>query len=144
MRAAALIDPLCSMARSKSALPGPIAIARPLARKPLIAVAAGVAVVLAGTTLAHPAFDDRLMSWLGFTTRRPATQDFVPLFPWLGVVLLGVGLGHALVRRRFGPLASVARAPGALRWMGRHSLPIYMLHQPLLMGTLWLLLRARA
>lgn len=119
-------------------------IARPLVRKPAIAVAAGVLVGLAGVTLAHPAFDQRLTSWIGFTTRKPATQDFVPLFPWLGVVLLGIGLGHALVRTQFRPLAPFARVPHPLRWMGRHSLSIYLLHQPLLMGALWLLLRARA
>jgi len=118
-------------------------IARPLARKPAAAVALGVLVVTAGLGIAHPAFDDRLTSWIGFTTRKPDTQDYVPMFPWLGVVLLGIGLGQGLWHAQFRPVGVLARAPRALRWMGRHSLAIYMVHQPLLMGALWLILRSR-
>ena len=119
-------------------------LARPLARRPRLALLLGLAVVFAGLALSHPAFDARLTSWLGFTTRRPPTQDFVPLFPWLGVVLLGIALGHALLRTRFAPIAPLARAPRALLWLGRHSLAVYMAHQPILMGALWLVLRRPA
>jgi uncharacterized membrane protein len=38
-------------------------------------------------------------------------------------------------------VALLAGAPRALRWLGRHSLAVYMVHQPLLLGALWLLLR---
>ena len=119
-------------------------VARPLASRPAAAVALGVLVVAAGLLIAHPAFDHRSTSWIGFTTYKPATQDYVPVFPWLGVVLLGVGLGHALLRAQFRPLAALGRAPRPLLWMGRHSLAIYMVHQPILMGALWLALRIRA
>jgi len=119
-------------------------VARPLARKPMTSLAAGIAVIVAGLTLQHPVFDQRVTSWIGFTTFKPATQDYVPVFPWLGVVLVGVALGHALVRAGFAPVRRLSRAPALLRWMGRHSLGIYMAHQPLLMGAIWLALRARA
>jgi uncharacterized membrane protein len=119
-------------------------IARPLAQRPVVAVGLGIAIILAGLAFSHPAFDSRLTSWIGFTTRKPATQDYVPLFPWLGVVLLGIGLGNALLRAQLRPIAALGRAPRPLLWMGRYSLAIYMVHQPLLMGVLWLLLRAWA
>ena len=117
-------------------------IARPLTAHPRLALAIGIAAVVAGLTLSHPFFDTRLTSWIGFTTVKPPTQDFVPLFPWLGVVLAGVWAGDGLARRSFAPLASLARAPGWLATLGRHALLIYMLHQPLLLGALWLVLRA--
>jgi uncharacterized membrane protein len=104
-------------------------------------MALGTAVIAAGLALSHPFFDTRATSWIGFNTVKPATEDFVPLFPWLGVVLLGIALGHGLVRRDFAPVAPLARAPQALRWRGRHSLVVYMLHQPTLLGVLWLVLR---
>jgi len=119
-------------------------VARPLARNAAAAVVLGILVVSAGLLIAHPAFDHRMTSWIGFTTQKPATQDFVPVFPWLGVVLLGVGLGHGLWRAQFRPIAALGRAPRPLLWMGRHSLAIYMVHQPLLMSALWLVLRIRA
>ena len=68
---------------------------------------------------------------------------WVPLFPWLGVVLAGIALGHALAARDFRPVAFLARTPTALRWMGRHSLAIYMVHQPLLIGALMVAVRLR-
>ena len=119
-------------------------VARPLARKPMTSLVAGVAVIVAGLTLQHPVFDQRVTSWIGFTTFKPATQDYVPVFPWLGVVLVGIALGHALVRVDFAPVRILGSAPALLRWMGRHSLAIYMAHQPLLMGAIWLALRARS
>jgi len=113
----------------------------PLVRFPRAALALGIAIVVAGLVVAHPAFDAPWLSWIGFTTRPPATEDYVPLFPWLGVALAGITLGDALARRAFKPLDLVARAPAVLRWLGRHSLAIYMVHQPILIGALALALR---
>jgi uncharacterized membrane protein len=115
-------------------------VARPFARRPVLAVVLGTAVVVAGATLSHPAFDMRALSWIGFATMKPDTQDYVPLFPWLGVVLAGIGLGHALVRVQFRPIAWLAGTPRALRWLGQHSLATYMIHQPVLMGLIRLVL----
>lgn len=116
-------------------------LARPLAGRPALALALGTAAIVAGLVVSHPVFDTRATSWLGFNTVKPPTEDFVPLFPWLGVVLLGIALGHELLRRDFSPVAPLARAPEVLRWLGRHSLAVYMLHQPILLGLLWVIVR---
>ncbi|GIK87794.1 MAG: hypothetical protein BroJett026_32750 [Betaproteobacteria bacterium] len=112
-------------------------LARPLAARPRLALALGAGALAGGLAFSHPFFDARATSWIGFTTRKPATQDYVPLFPWIGVVLAGIALGAALARRSFAPVAGLDRLPAALRWLGRHSLLVYMVHQPLLMGALW-------
>jgi len=116
-------------------------LARSLAGRPVLALGLGIVAIIAGLALSHPLFDTRAASWIGFNTVKPPTEDFVPLFPWIGVVLLGVVVGHELLRRDFSPVAPLARAPKALRWLGRHSLAVYMVHQPLLLGILWLVLR---
>jgi hypothetical protein len=41
----------------------------------------------------HPFFDSRLTNWIGLVTRRPVTEDYVPLLPWLGVVWWGMAAG---------------------------------------------------
>ena len=118
-------------------------LAWPLRRRPRAALAAGLAIVAAGLTLSHPAFDPRALSWLGFTTMKPPTEDYVPLAPWAGVVLIGVAIGRAVVGSRHRGHGALAAAPQWLRWLGRHSLAVYMVHQPLLLGLLWLAVRLR-
>jgi uncharacterized membrane protein len=113
-------------------------LAWPLVRFPVPALIAGLAIVVAGLVYSNAAFDAPWLSWIGFTTRKPATEDYVPLAPWLGVVLIGIALGHALARSSYRALRPLAGAPSWLRLMGRHSLAVYMIHQPILMTVLWL------
>jgi uncharacterized membrane protein len=113
-------------------------LAWPLVRRPGMALVIGCVVIAAGVGWSNPAFDAAALSWLGFVTVKPATADYVPLAPWAGVALLGIALGHRLARDAFRALAPVAAAPGWLRWLGRHSLAVYMVHQPILLGVLWL------
>jgi uncharacterized membrane protein len=100
-----------------------------------------LAVIAAGITLSNPAFDGFALGWIGFMTSKPYTEDYVPLFPWAGVLFCGIAVGHALVRNRFAILSSLATPPRWLAWLGRHTLAIYMLHQPILFGALWLIAR---
>jgi uncharacterized membrane protein len=113
-------------------------LARPFVRRPLLALVIGIAMITVGLAVALPSFDARALSWIGFTTRKPATEDYVPLAPWCGVVFVGIALGGALARLSWRPLAPLAAAPHWLRWLGRHSLAVYMVHQPILLGMLWL------
>ncbi|MEZ5608431.1 MAG: heparan-alpha-glucosaminide N-acetyltransferase [Burkholderiaceae bacterium] len=82
------------------------------------------------------ALDSRWLNGLGVITHKPITEDYVPLLPWLGVMLLGVGAAQALpaawLRR---PVGRIGRG---LALLGRHSLTVYMLHQPVLIGALML------
>jgi uncharacterized membrane protein len=74
-------------------------------------------------------FDQRALSWLGLASKRPVTEDFVPLFPWMAVMWWGMAAGQRLTIR-------ATNTPHALVWLGRWSLTWYMLHQPLLIGGL--------
>jgi uncharacterized membrane protein len=116
-------------------------LARPLIDRPRIALVAGIIVIAAGILLSSPHFDNRMLGWLGFMTGKPVTEDYVPLFPWAGVLLLGVAAGHALIADNFAMLAPLSRLPRALRFLGRHSLAVYLVHQPLLLGLLGLVVR---
>lgn len=114
---------------------------RPLAARPCVAGAVGIVVIVAGLTYANPAFDHRALGWIGFMTQKPVTEDYVPLFPWAGVLFVGLAVGHWLERTRFAALLPLAGAPVALRWLGRHSLAAYLIHQPVMIATLWLVVR---
>jgi uncharacterized membrane protein len=84
-----------------------------------------------------PLFDAPALQWLGLVTRKPVTEDYVPVLPWLGVLLLGLATGQALLRHRR-TLLSVAlpRVLTPLAALGRWPLTFYMLHQPLLIGAI--------
>ena len=73
---------------------------------------------------------------LGFTYPGFTSSDYFPLLPWLFLFLLGTAAGGWVLqqRERLGAL----RLPGALTWPGRHSLLLYLLHQPVLYGISWL------
>ena len=113
-------------------------LAWPCVRRPALALAIGAAVIAAAFAFTAPRFDSRAWSWIGFTTHKPATEDYVPLFPWAGVVFVGIALGHALIRTSFRALGPLSHSPRWLTFLGRHSLFVYMVHQPILLGVLWM------
>lgn len=97
----------------------------------------GVATIWLGNAYSHGLFDQPGLAWIGLMTRKPITEDYVPLLPWFGVCLIGYGLTQEILRRRlFKALEQIRPRPCLLAWMGRHSLAIYLLHQPLLLGIL--------
>jgi uncharacterized membrane protein len=65
-------------------------------------------------------------NWLGLISRKPVTEDYVPLLPWLGTLWWGLAAGQRLQRRR-GHVLQVTL-----------PLSFYMLHQPVLIGALML------
>src|SRR4029077_19222232 len=104
---------------------------------------AAILVLLAPDFVASAVFDAPFLRWLGLSTITPATLDFEPVFPWLSPFLAGMALARlALPRFAISPLAlwTPRRAPGrAFAWAGRHSLAIYLIHQPVMFGTLSLI-----
>lgn len=78
-------------------------------------------------------FNARALNWLGLNWKKPVTEDFVPLLPWISAMLLGLAASGRWPAQR-------PAWPGLI-WLGRHSLAYYMLHQPLMIGVLWWLFR---
>lgn len=70
------------------------------------------------------------------------TIDYFPLLPWFGVILVGVALGNFLYKdnkRRFKiPDLSKYKPATIFSWLGQHSLIIYLLHQPIIAGALFI------
>jgi len=71
------------------------------------------------------------LMWLGLKFNNFNTLDYFPLLPWFGVILLGIYFGKLLYpkgKRRF----NINLENKYLSFLGRHSLIIYLLHQPIL------------
>lgn len=77
---------------------------------------------------------------LGFISLGFYSADYFPLLPWFFLFLTGTALGGWCLAHRENRLLTVS-LPGALTWPGRHSLIIYVLHQPVLYGISYLIWR---
>jgi uncharacterized membrane protein len=84
--------------------------------------------------------DAKTWNWLGLVTRKPITEDYVPLIPWLGVMCWGMAAGQWVLKNHANwlvlPSASTHRAVGFLATLGRWSLSYYLVHQPVMIGVL--------
>jgi uncharacterized membrane protein len=97
----------------------------------------GAMLLLLPMWVEHPFFDTRWTNWVGLTTRKPITDDWVPVLPWLGVMWWGLALGQWLMRRHYGWLSETLIRPlQPLAILGRWPLTVYMLHQPIFIGLL--------
>jgi len=107
-----------------------------------VALAGGAFFLGGGEFLASPVFNAAWLQWIGLSTSEPMTQDWRPLFPWAGALLLGVAaakLPLPVYGERAGVSADPPPASGARTWLpflGRHSLLIYLAHQPALFALL--------
>lgn len=104
---------------------------------PLIA-ALGAGVLALPHLVRHEVFSAPALLWTGLAPVPPTTLDYEPVFPWLAPCLFGIAAakwldltGH-LHRHARPATPRLAR----LAWPGRHSLAIYLIHQPVLIGLL--------
>jgi uncharacterized membrane protein len=116
-------------------------------RLPVIAVVVAAALCLAAPVfLTSPLFNSPWLLWLGLATEAPPSNDYNPMLPWFGMVLLGIAAGHAALSRHPPPFWAQWQPHNAIErgvaFIGRHSLAFYLLHQPVLIGLLWLVARA--
>ncbi|UYV37003.1 DUF1624 domain-containing protein [Rhodobacteraceae bacterium D3-12] len=101
----------------------------------------GVGVVALPMVYRSEVFTGRWGAWTGLSPWVPPTLDFEPVFPWFAPFLFGMMFAH--LAARFGVWTWLrvtfggGRVPKALLWPGRHSLMIYLVHQPILIGLLW-------
>jgi uncharacterized membrane protein len=104
-------------------------------------MAVAVVIAILPHVFRHELFNQSWFWWTGLGTVQPATNDFVPVFPWTAYVLLGLALGKlAIARQALSSQQMLAPVEGkagrGLVFLGQHSLIYYLLHQPALFGLL--------
>jgi len=112
--------------------------ALPFLRFHWLTLVAGIALIVLDMQFSHPLFNQPWLHWIGLMTHKPFTEDYVPVIPWFGVVLIGIFIGQGLFRWKalqvLGRLRSEHALARFLALAGRHGLAIYVTHQPLLFG----------
>lgn len=105
-----------------------------------ITLAAGLLVIVAGIMVDGLRSQSPWLLWLGIKQVGTYMVDYYPVLPWYGIALIGIFAGYSLYpngerRIRFPAWGGTAPARG-LQFLGRHSLVIYLIHQPILIGLL--------
>jgi len=103
----------------------------------------GVFCIILGAYLKGFIFNFSYLSWLGFRPAQFYSVDYFPLLPWFGVVLIGIFFGNIFYpdySRKF-QLVELSSFSGikVFCFLGKHSLLIYLLHQPLMIAAFYLL-----
>ena len=98
----------------------------------------GSVLIIQGLYVPEISVEHYWLLWLGLAPAGFYSLDYVPLLPWFGVVRLGLAAGKLLYKdgkRAFKlPDLSQSKLVSPLTWLGKHSLPVYMLHMPFIMA----------
>lgn len=120
-----------------------IILAYPFLNFKTLNVIIGAVIIAVGLYLQNLAFDFPWLLWLGLAPADFYTLDYFPLLPWFGLILIGIYMGDALYggykrKVELPDLSSYAFMKPMIQ-LGRNSLAIYIVHQPLLILALYLL-----
>lgn len=109
-------------------------------RLPPLVTAGAAALSFALPSLLPGATETPMLDFIGLSATPAVSNDFVPLFPWLAACLAGIAAARALIDANALPVPSESKAAPAkaLVWLGRRSLAVYLVHQPVLIALVWL------
>lgn len=93
-----------------------------------------------GLTLPLPAFlyNQPLLYPLGFSCTGLSSADYYPIIPWFFLFLAGGFCGDSVKNGKFPAFFYRSHSP-VLAAIGRHTMIIYLLHQPIIYGIMLLL-----
>lgn len=106
----------------------------------------GLYIVICGCDIHYMDYctDNLIFLPVGFyIEEEPYMADYMPLFPWLGVFLIGCVVGRTCYKEKKTLFAGKGKVMTAIarpiEFIGRHSLIIYLTHQPVIYGILFVI-----
>ncbi len=110
-------------------------------RLPVLIIAVLAVVVFVAPNFAtSTAFDSPWLWWTGLQTVPLRTVDYEPIFPWFAAFLAGMAVAKLASHLGLWEMLSTNtsyRGFGALTFFGRHTLIVYLIHQPILISVVW-------
>lgn len=88
-------------------------------------------------------FDAPWWWWSGLNAFLPRSSDYVPIFPFFAAVLLGISCAKWM--KKYGSISALStenlngQPASLLKFIGRHSLIYYLVHQPVLITILYMI-----
>ncbi len=107
-------------------------------------ILAAVAVQLVTPLIRSPDLAGMAFYWTGLSAIPPRSNDFVPVLPWFSAVLAGMAAARLVLGRSHTPQwlrpngwRARGRLARLLALMGRWSLTVYLVHQPVLIALVF-------
>lgn len=98
------------------------------------------AIIAIGLYLKTLAFNTAFLIPLGLRPEVFYTLDYFPIFPWFGAILIGIYIGNTFYPKgkRMIKIPSLKRQLKPLTFLGKKSLMIYLVHQPILIAVIYI------
>lgn len=90
-----------------------------------------------GNIFSKLTLDHNYLFPLGLTSSNYSALDYYPLFPYLGVFLLGMAIKKIFYQQKRS-LLPISLPPNPLNFISKHSLLIYLIHQPIILWILFI------
>lgn len=108
----------------------------------IVLVCLGTILILLGPYAARTAVDHNWFFPLGISTGDFISSDYYPLIPWFGVFLYGLAAGRIFYQKKKSLFPFVIK-DNFLLYAGKKTLVIYLIHQPVIMITLYIIGKMR-
>lgn len=105
-----------------------------------VLIITGTLVIIAGNFMSGMTVSSEFLFPIGLMSKNFASSDYYPLFPWFGVFLYGAALGKILYKEKKS-LFNFTVKDNPLTFISRHTLIVYVLHQPLTLLILNLIMK---
>ena len=99
----------------------------------------GILSLLIGNFIGNMVSSFKPLLLVGIPFEGFSSLDYFPLFPWFGIVLIGIFIGKFIYPYLKETKIENSSLVKGLTFLGRNTLPIYLIHQPLLLGVLYLI-----
>ncbi|MEN8904401.1 MAG: heparan-alpha-glucosaminide N-acetyltransferase [Clostridiales bacterium] len=106
--------------------------------KPIFSFLTGIIIIYFGTLIENITTSIPFLFPFGITTDSFISSDYFPLIPWFGYYLLGMYIGRIFYKEKVS-IFKFQIKNNFLNLMGKHSLTIYLIHQPIILLILFLI-----
>ncbi len=101
--------------------------------RPILSLVLGSIFLVEGMLLSIAPMLPTMLGWIGPSPFMQDAYDYYTLLPWMGLVFIGIYLGYRIHPSLDKPSTIAPRIMAPITWCGRHTLIIYMLHQPIIL-----------
>ncbi|MFA7298062.1 MAG: heparan-alpha-glucosaminide N-acetyltransferase [Candidatus Absconditabacterales bacterium] len=103
-----------------------------------LSILIGIGIIVAGFRINTIHMNSDYLFFVGIVSKSFQSADFYPLIPWFGIYLIGMGLSKIFYTTKqnvFGKTLHFA----PIDFVGRNTLIIYLIHQPIIIGILYVI-----